>query len=208
MLEFITYVDQYLCKLGEIFIPPRWPTLYPSPSPLSKEAEKALHRTELMYEISTCGTLDGEFTLAPLYSDHPHYRETCFKCHCHGHLQANCSYYEYSHYLCFNPGHSQHHCPHCPVSPPSLSSSSAGIPPSSVAPPSTTLIGWSLPMLLLHGTTGILAFMIATLAPPTDIPSSTQTTITSLGGWMETLTLVVPPPTGTSDSYSSFLILL
>ena len=80
-----------------------------------------------MYEISTQGTLDNEFTLAPLQSDYPHYRETCFRCHCLGHLQANCPYYKCPHCINFSPGHSQHHCPHCPASPLSLSLSSSSL---------------------------------------------------------------------------------
>ena len=78
-----------------------------------------------MYKISTQGTLDDEFTLAPLQSDHPHYRETCFECHCLGHLRANCPYYECSHCLNFSPGHSQHHFPCHPTPPPFSSSSSS-----------------------------------------------------------------------------------
>ena len=129
MLELVTNIDCYLWELRKISIPPRWPTPYPSQSPLSQEAEWVLCRTELMYEISTYGILDGKFTLTPLQSDHPCYRETCFECHCLGHLQATCPYYEYPHCLCFSPGHFQHHCPHCPTSPPSSSLSFSGNSP-------------------------------------------------------------------------------
>ena len=123
MPELVTNIDWYLRELREIPIPPRQPTSYPSPSPLSLEAEWALHRIELIYEISTQGTLDGKFTLTPLQSDHPRYRETYFKYHCLGHLRANYSYYKCPHCLNFSPGHFQHHCSHHPTSPPSLFSS-------------------------------------------------------------------------------------
>ena len=76
-----------------------------------------------MYEISTRGTLDSEFTNAPLHADHPRYWETCYQCHCLGHLQANCPYYECPHCLQFSPGHSQHSCHHHPPSPSSSTSS-------------------------------------------------------------------------------------
>ena len=74
-------------------------------------------------------TLDGKFTLTPLQSDHPHYKETYFKCHCLGHFQANCPYYKCPYCLNFSPGYSQHHCPCHPTSPPSTSTSSSGNSP-------------------------------------------------------------------------------
>ena len=129
MPELVTDIDYYLRELGEIPVPPRWPTPYPSPPLLSQEAEWILRRTKLMYEISTQETLDGEFTLTSLQSDHPHYRETCFECHCLGHLWANCPYYKCPHYLNFSPDHSQCHFPCHLTSPPSLSSSSLGNSP-------------------------------------------------------------------------------
>ena len=104
MPEFLEDIDRYLRELQAI--PTCTDMPYPSPSPLSPDAEQALHRMELIYEISTRGTLDGEFTYAPLCADHPRYRETCYQCHCLGHLWANCPYYECPHCLQFSPGHS------------------------------------------------------------------------------------------------------
>ena len=121
MPEFLEDVDRYLRELQAIST--HMDTPYPSPSPLSPDAEQALHRTELMYEISTRGTLNSEFTDIPLHTDHPHYWETCYQCHCLGHLQANYPYYECPHYLQFSPGHSQHSCHHCPPFPSSFTSS-------------------------------------------------------------------------------------
>ena len=129
MPELVTDIDCYLRELGEIPIPPRQPTSYPSPFPLSQDTEQALRRIKLMYEISTQGTLDSEFTFIPLQSNHPHYRKTCFKCHCLGYLWANCPYYECPHYLSFSPGYFQHHCPHHPTSPLSSFLSSLGNSP-------------------------------------------------------------------------------
>ena len=121
MPEFLEDIDRYLRELQAI--PIHTDTSYPPPSPLSPDAKRALCRTELMYEISTRGTLDGEFTNAPLRADHPHYRETCYQCHCLGHLRANCPYYKCPHYLQFSPGHSQRSCHHHPPSPSSSTSS-------------------------------------------------------------------------------------
>ena len=124
MPEFLEDIDRYLGELRAI--PTHTDTPYPSPSPLSPDAEQALHRTELMYEISTRGTLDGKFTNASLCADHPHYQETCYQCHYLGHLWANCPYYKCPHCLQFSPGHSQHSC-HC--RPPSSFSSTSSVNP-------------------------------------------------------------------------------
>ena len=121
MPELLEDIDRYLRELRGTPICNDTP--YSSPSPLSSATERTLRRTELMYEISTRGTLDGEFTNASLRSDHPHYQETCYQYHCLGHLRANCPYYECPHCLQFNPGHSQHHYYCHPPSPSSSSSS-------------------------------------------------------------------------------------
>ena len=53
MPKLVTNIDHYLRELGEITVPLRRPIPYLSPSLLPQEAEQALRRTELIYEIST-----------------------------------------------------------------------------------------------------------------------------------------------------------
>ena len=71
MPELLEDIDRYLRELRGT--PIRNNTPSPSPSPLSSDVKHTLRRTELMYEISTRGILDGKFTDVPLCSDHPRY---------------------------------------------------------------------------------------------------------------------------------------
>ena len=131
MTDFIVDLDRYLKELAssqnlieEATAASKNSTPSASSSPLTKEEEIALERTDIWWT--------GSNHDASLSCDHPRYHETCFQYRKLGHIRIHCSLYKCS--TCFksSPGHIQARCPlrRCTPSRQASSSSSSGGGPS------------------------------------------------------------------------------
>ena len=133
MPEFAEDLEQYITELTMSTNPQPLPSAFSSP--LSPEVELTLQRAELRHEVDTTGTIHGIPIDAPLSRTHPHYHESCFKCHHLGHIRIHCQWYVCPICKVNRPGHPQRRCPlGRPRSRPSLSSLSSSSQPCPIPP--------------------------------------------------------------------------
>ena len=130
MTDFVVDLDRYLKELAsaqnlieEAAAASKNSTPSASSSPLTKEEEIALERTDIWWT--------GSNHDASLSRDHPRYSETCFQCRKLGHIRINCPLYQCPTCFKWSPGHVQARCPlrrRIPSRQASSSSSSGGGP--------------------------------------------------------------------------------
>ena len=110
MTDFVVDLNRYLKELAstqnlikEATTASKNSTPSASSSPLTKEEEIALERTDIWWTSSNHD--------ASLSCDHPRYNETCFQCRKLGHIHVNCSLYKCPTCFKWSPGHVQACCP-------------------------------------------------------------------------------------------------
>ena len=129
MLEFLEDLDRYLAELH---------CSSTNSSPSASSLPLNSHELTVMEWIESHWT-SGDGTV-PLPSIHACYHKACYQCHCLGHTQVNCHFYQCPTCLRWAPGHLMAHCPLCCHSSLlSLSSSCSSSPtcPIPIPPPST-----------------------------------------------------------------------
>ena len=109
MTDFIVDLNRYLKELAssqnlieEAAATSKNLTLSTLSSPLTKEVEIALERTDIWWT--------GSNHDASLSRDHPCYHETCFQCRKLGHICVNCSLYKCPTCFKWSSGHVQARC--------------------------------------------------------------------------------------------------
>ena len=130
MTNFVVDLNRYLKELAstqnlieEATTASKNSTSSASSSPLTKEEEIALERTDIWWT--------GSNHDASLSRDHPRYNETCFQCRKLGHIRVDCPLYKCPTCFKWSPGHVQARCPlrrRTPSRQASSSSSSGGGP--------------------------------------------------------------------------------
>ena len=130
MTDFVVDLDRYLKELTstqnlikEAAAASKNSTPSTSSSPLTKEEEIALERTDIWWT--------GSNHDASLPHNHPHYNETCFHCRKLSHIRVHCPLYQCPTCFRWSPSHVQARCPlrrRTPSRQASSSSSSGGGP--------------------------------------------------------------------------------